>query len=148
MLVKKSNYIYKIKFTNPNFKPVIFCLKSEVDINMSFDYDTAGLYYNNRPIFVPTRQPDCTVTLRNLSLSNFIELHKLVNNVISGAIQGRGYGLDYMINVEIKKRNQIIHVYNVMPTSFDTSISPWASIQPGQHVSVTLRGNYAEYIYA
>jgi hypothetical protein len=143
MLVKKSNYIYKIKFTNPNFNPVIFCLKSEVEVNTSFDYDTGSFSY--RPIYVP-RQPDCTVTLRNLSLSNFIELHKLVNNVISGAIQGRGYGSDYRINMEVKKGNQIIHVYNVMP-SFDTSISPWASIQPGQYMSVTLRGDYAEYIY-
>ena len=144
MLVKKSNYIYKIKFTNPNFNPVIFCLKSGVDINTSFDYDVGSFSY--QPIYVP-RQPDCIVILRNLTLSNFIELHKLVNNVISGAIQGRGYGLDNMINMEVKKGNQIIHVYNVMP-SFDTSISPWASIQPGQHMSVTLKGDYTEYIYA
>lgn len=147
MLVKKSNYIYKIKFTNPNFNPVIFCLKSGVDINTIYDYDTGSYYnYNYRPIHVP-RQPDCIVILRNLSLSNFIELHKLVNNVISGAIQGRGYGLDNKINMEVKKGNQIIRLYNVMP-SFDTSISPWASIQPGQHMSVTLKGDYAEYIYA
>lgn len=143
MLIKKSNYIYKIKFTNPNFNPVILCLKSGVDINMSFDYDIGSFSY--QPIYVP-RRPECTITLRNLTLSNFIELHKLVNNVIAGAIQGRGYGLDNKINMEVKKGNQIIHVYNVMP-SFDTSISPWASIQPGQHMSVTLKGDYAEYIY-
>ena len=144
MLVKKSNYIYKIKFTNPNFNPVIFCLRSEVEVNTSYEIPTI---YNNYVYTTILRQPDCIVTLRDLTLSNFIELHKLVNNVISGAIQGRGYGLDYNINMEIKKENQIIHVYNVMP-SFDTSISPWASIQPGQHMSVTLKGDYAEYIYA
>jgi hypothetical protein len=146
MLVKKSNYIYKIKFTNPNFNPVIFCLKSEVEINMSYESPTINSFYNNYVYTTIPRQPDCIVTLRNITLSNFIELHKLVNNVISGAIQGRGYGLDYKINMEVKKGNQIIHVYNVMP-SFDTSISPWASIQPGQHMSVILKGDYAEYIY-
>ncbi len=147
MLVKKSNYIYKIKFINPNFNPVIFCLKSGVEVNLSYENPTINSFYNNYVYTTIPRQPDCIVILRNLTLSNFIELHKLVNNVISGAIQGGGHGLDYKINMEIKKGNQIIHVYNVMP-SFDTSISPWASIQPGQHMSVTLRGDYAEYIYA
>lgn len=146
MLVKKSNYIYKIKFTNPNFNPVIFCLKSEVEVNMSYESPTINSFYNNYVYTTIPRQPDCIVTLRNITISNFIELHKLVNNVISGAIQGRGYGLDNKINMEVKKGNQIIHVYNVMP-SFDTSIPPWVSIQPGQHMSVTLRGDYAEYIY-
>jgi hypothetical protein len=140
MLIKKSEYTYKIKFTSTNYNPVIFCLKSGVEVN-----DTAGLYYNYQSIYVP-RQPYCTVTLRNLSLSNFIELNKLVNSVISRAIQGRGYGLDYKINMEVKKGNQIIHVYNVLP-NFDTSISSWSPIQPGQHMSVTLKGDYAEYIY-
>lgn len=147
MLIKKSNYIYKIKFINPNFNPVIFCLKSGVEVNMSYESPTINSFYNNYVYTTIPKQPDCIVILRNLTLSNFIELHKLVNNVISWAIQGRGYGLDYKINMEVKKGNQIIHVYNVMP-SFDTSISPWASIQPGQHMSVTLKGDYAEYIYA
>ena len=146
MLIKKSNYTYKIKFTNLNFNPVIFCLKSEVEVNLSYESPTINSFYNNYVYTTIPRQPDCIVTLRNITLSNFIELHKLVNNVISGVIQGGGYGLDYKINMEVKKGNQIIHVYNVMP-SFDTSISPWASIQPGQHISVTLRGDYAEYIY-
>lgn len=146
MLIKKSNYIYKIKFTNPNFNPVIFCLKSGVEVNMSYESPTINSFYNNYVYTTIPRQPDCIVTLRNITLSNFIELHKLVNNVISGAIQGRGYGLDNKINMEVKKGNQIIHVYNVMP-NFDTSISPWASIQPGQHMSITLKGDYAEYIY-
>ena len=141
MLIKKSNYIYKIKFTNPNFNPVIFCLKSGVEVNMRYESPTINSFYNNYVYTTIPRQPDCIVILRNLTLSNFIELHKLVNNVISGAIQGRGYGLDNKINIEVKKGNQIIHVYNVMP-SFDTLI------HPGQHMSVTLKGDYAEYIYA
>lgn len=139
MLIKKSNYIYKIKFINPNFNPVIFCLKSGVEVNVSYESPTINSFYNNYVYTTIPRQPDCIVILRNLTLSNFIELHKLVNNVISGSI-------DYKINMEVKKGNQIIRVYNVMP-SFDTSISSWASIQPGQHMSVTLKGDYAEYIY-
>jgi len=139
MLIKKSNYIYKIKFTNPNFNPVIFCLRSEVEVNMS--YESRPTIYNNYVYTTIPRQLDCIVTLRNITPSNFIELHKLVNNVISVAIQGRGFGLDYKINMEVKKGNQIIHIYNIMP-SFDTLI------QSGQHMSVTLKGDYAEYIYA
>jgi hypothetical protein len=69
----------------------------------------------------------------------------MFNSVLNTAILGKGFGSDYRIDLEIKKRNQIVRVYNVTP-DFNNYGSFISQSQP-HYIDIEMKGNCIEYFY-
>lgn len=143
MLIKKKYYTYKITLypanQNSTLSPVKFFLSlDDVEVNFS----QHSITYNTISKIQVPGPSEYKVTLRNIKKSIAIEIISLVSKAFNCSITSGWGTMPERINIEIKRRSEIITVYNVMVKSEFPYYNTFTST-----CSIEFSGEYANCTY-
>ena len=119
MLIKKQNYVYRIKFYKDGIEILSFPLRYILKCNYNYKF-----FKNNS---------GGAVTLKEVSLSVMNKLVNIYNNIYTMAMYCKAKSI---INVLIKKRNEIILLHDTFLNEFGIFLT--------EYQDVILRSDYIE----